>query len=219
MKTYVIQVLKNRAVRAILLENFLSFLLHALQLALSLTDNPVKGTLVSGGSTLVEKIDIDVLGNGELASSNGLEDSGLSTAVLTEETVAATEGQLEGGIGDEDLSVEHKGGRGDLNVARGGQRGQHTGGDTIGETVLVHLSSELVDGTLILGGRGILDDGVTMGIEFDFLGLLGLFLVGTLGHAGSLRGGNHGCGCDGIKERKKIQKSKEERSRKEMRKK
>jgi hypothetical protein len=218
MNTYVIQVFENRAVGAILLENFLGLLLHVLQLDLGLTDNPVKGTLVGGGSTLVEKVNIDVVGNGELAGSNGLEDSGLSTTVLTEETVATTEGQLEGGVGNKDFSVEHKRGRGDLNVARGGKRGQHTGGDTIGETVLIHLSSELVDDTLILGGRGILDDGVSMSIEFDFLGLLGLFLVGTLGHAGSLRGGNHGCGCDGIKEIKKIQKSKEERGRKEMRK-
>jgi hypothetical protein len=120
--TYVIQVFKDRAVRAVFLENFFSLLLHFLELALGLPDNPVKGTLVSGGSTLVEKVDIDVLGNGVFTGSNGLENSGLSTTVLTEETVATTEGQLEGGVGNENLSVEHKGARCDLNVARGRHR-------------------------------------------------------------------------------------------------
>lgn len=74
--------------------------------------------------------------------------------------------------------------------------------------MLIHLGCELINGGLILSGGRILDDGVSVGIELDLGGLLGLLLVGTLGHAGSLRGGNHGCGCDGIKKKGVKKRSK-----------
>jgi hypothetical protein len=122
VRTYVIEILKDGAVRALSLENIFGLLLHGVELTLSLADNPLKGTELSGRGTLVQKVDIDVLGDGELASSDGLEHGGLSATVLTQETVTATVGQFEGGVGDEDLSVEHEGGGGNLNIARGRQR-------------------------------------------------------------------------------------------------
>jgi hypothetical protein len=193
VRTYVIEVLEDGAVRTLGLENIFGLLLHGLELTLSLTDNPLKGTEVTGRSTLIQKVDIDVLRDGELASSDGLEHGGLSTTVLTQETVTTTVGEFEGGVGDEDLSVEHKGGGGNLDIARGGQRRQHTGGDTIRQTVLVHLGCELVDCLLVGGGRSVRDNGLAVGIELRLVlaALLGLLLIGTLGHTGSLRGGNH----------------------------
>lgn len=83
-----------------------------------------------------------MLWNRILAGGNGLEEGTLSATVLTQEAVAAAKVELEGGVGDEDATVEDETGRGDLDIATGGDGGQHTGGDTIGDAVLVHLVCE-----------------------------------------------------------------------------
>ena len=130
-----------------------------------------------------------MLRNGVFAVGNGLENGGLSTSVLTQQTVTATEVQLEGGVGDEDLAVEHKRSGSNLNVARGSEGGKHTGGDTIGQTVLVHLCSELLNLLhLLVGGSGLLAS-----LDILLASLLALLVgrLGALGHTGSLRGGNH----------------------------
>lgn len=64
-----------------------------------------------------------MLGDGEFAGSNGLEHSTLAATVLTEKTVAAAKGQLKGGVGNEDSSVEDQTGAGNLDVLAGGDGG------------------------------------------------------------------------------------------------
>lgn len=52
--------------------------------------------MLRGGSTLVEEVDVKMVGDGELAGGNGTEQGGFTAAVLAEETVAATKGEFEG---------------------------------------------------------------------------------------------------------------------------
>ncbi|KAI6770997.1 hypothetical protein HG531_009852 [Fusarium graminearum] len=117
----------------------LSLVVETLKLQLSLSDNPLKGTQVTGRSTLVKKVDVEMLGDGVLASSDGLEESGLSATVLAEETVSSTVRELESGIGDEDSAVEDQGSTCDLDILAGLGRSEDTGGDTVRDTVLIHL--------------------------------------------------------------------------------
>lgn len=179
--TYIVEVLEEGRVGALVLKNLLGDHLETGQLVLGLGDDPVKGTKVTGRSTLVQKVDVDVLGNGVLAGGDGLEKGGLAATVLTQETVPAAEGKLESGILDQDAAVEDEGDGGDLDVLGGLGGSQDTGGDTIGETVLVHLLGKTLDLVELLGlGSGlILDDGLAESIELDFLD--GLALVGLGG--------------------------------------
>lgn len=75
----------------------------------------------------------------EFALGDSLEKSGLPAAVLTEKTVAASVGDLELGVVEEDFAVEHQTSRGYFYVATGLQTGENTGRDTVTETVLVFL--------------------------------------------------------------------------------
>src|SRR4051794_21161757 len=94
--TYLVNVIEKRALGAILLKNLLCQLLKTSQLILSLTDNPLQGTQLSFGGTLVQQVNVDVLWEGELALVDGLEQSRLSAAVLTQETVSSAVVDLEG---------------------------------------------------------------------------------------------------------------------------
>jgi hypothetical protein len=83
-----------------------------------------------------------MLGDRVFASGDGLEESRLSATVLTEETVSFTVGKLEGGIGDKNSTVEDQRATGHLYVLAGLGRREDTGGDTVRDTVLVHLLGE-----------------------------------------------------------------------------
>lgn len=199
--SYLVNLLKHGALGAILLKDLLGELLQTRKLGLSLADNPVQGTELGGGRTLVQQVDIDVLGEGELALSDGLEESGLSAAVLSEETVAAAVVDLEGGVVEEDPAVEDERGRSDLDVAGGFERGQDTGGDAVRQTVLVLLDCELGDllvqleilgGSVAVDGRGL---GGILGGDLGGGRLLLLASGGTLGVAGGFGCGDHGVLC------------------------
>lgn len=190
--TYIVEVLEEGRVGALVLKNLLGDGLETGKLVLGLGDDPVKGTEFAGGSTLVEKVDVDVLGDRVLAGGDGLEESGLAATVLTQETVPAAEGKLENGILDQDAAVEDERDGGDLDVLGGLGGGQDTGGDTIRETVLIHLLGQALNlvHLLALGGGLILDDGLAESIELDFLdGLALVGLGGLLGEALLLGGG------------------------------
>ena len=190
--TYIVEVLEEGRVGALILKNLLSDGLKTSKLVLGLGDDPVKGTELGRRSTLVEKVDVDVLGDGVLAGGDGLEKGGLAATVLAQETVPAAEGKLESGILDQDTTVEDEGDGGDLDVLGGLGGGQDTGGDTIRQTVLVHLLGKALDlvQLLGLGGRLILDDGLAESIELDFLdGLALVGLGGLLGETLLLGGG------------------------------
>lgn len=183
--TYVVKVHEDHGLRAIILENLFGELVEALHLVLGLLDDPLKGAQVAGRSAFVEKVDVDVLGNRVLARSDGLEEGTLSAAVLAQQTVATAQGQLQGGVLDEDLAVEDQAGAGDLDVLALGEGRENTGGDAVREAVLVHLVGQTLDlGHLVRAGGGLIfNDGVAKGIE------LGLLAINGGGAAGSSRVG------------------------------
>lgn len=190
--THLVQLLQDRAFGAVVLEDLLGPLLHGGQLGLGLANDPIKGANVGLGGTLVEQVDVDVLGEGELAGGDGLQQGGLSAAVLTEQAIATAVVDLDGGVVEEDLAVEDQRGRGDLDIAAGLERGKHTGGDAVGDALLVLLQGELLE--LLLG----LVNGVA-GLGGFLLSLLllerllgGLALSSALGVASSLGSGDHG---------------------------
>jgi hypothetical protein len=94
--------------------------------------------------------------------------------------------------------VEHQGRGGDLDISGGWQAGEHTGGDTVRKTVLVHLLSKSLDLSILLGvwwslvagNRAVLAISLTL-LQARSGRLLGLALSGSLGIAGSLGSGNH----------------------------
>jgi hypothetical protein len=204
-KTYLVDLLEAGALRPVILENGLGQLLQTCQLVLSLADDPLESAQLSLGGTLVEQVDVDVLGEGELALVDGLEQRRLSATVLTQQSVPAAVSDLERRVVEEDAAVEHKRGRGDLDVARGGERGEHTRGDTVRETVLVFLHGELLDllvqlevlVVIAVDRRrlgGVLRVG--LGREFRRGRLLGLIAGGSaLCFAGSFGCGDHVDGC------------------------
>ena len=194
--TYLVNVLKLSRLGAVLLENVLSELLETCQLVLGFADDPLEGAQLSLGGTLVQEVDVDVLRERELASSNGLEKSGLSATVLAQETVAATICDFERGVVEKDLSVEHKRGGSDLDVARSLERGKDTGGNAVGQTVLVLLHGELADffvqleilSGVAVDGRGL---GGILGGSLGCKRLLGLALGSALCLTGGFRCGDH----------------------------
>lgn len=180
--THVVEIDEDDALGALVFEELLSKLVQTLQFVLSLPDDPLKGTKFAGGSTLVQEIDVEMFGDRVLASSDGLENGTLTATVLTEETVSSAVRKFEGGIGNEDTTVEDERGTGDLDVLAGGSRGQDTGGDSIGDTVLVHLLSQALDlvGLVASGGKGIFaDDDIAVNIKLNLLLLL--HILGSLG--------------------------------------
>lgn len=201
--TYLVDVVEERALGAVVLEDRLGELLKAGQLVLSLADNPLQGTQLGLGGALVQQVDVDVVGEGELARINSLEERRLSATVLAQQAVAAAVVDLEGGVVEEDLAVEHQRRRDDLDIARLLERGEHAGCDTVGETMLVLLEGEVLDLLVELeildsvavhrrGGGGIL--GVGLGRELRRGRLLGLRVGvrGALGVTGGFGGGDHG---------------------------
>lgn len=208
---YLVNLFEDGAFGAVLLEDVLGQLLQTSQLVLGLTDDPLEGTQLSLGGALVQQVDVDVVREGELALVDGLEQRRLSAAVLAEQAVAAAVCDFEGGVVEQDAAVEHQRGGGDLDVARGLQRGEHAGGDAVGETVLVLLHGQLLDLLVeleVLGGLLVAVDrrglggilGVCLGSESRGGRLLGLRVafLGALRLAGSFGCGNHdGCGVGG----------------------
>jgi hypothetical protein len=143
--TYLVDLFETRALGAILLENVLGQLLQTGELVLRLADDPLKGAQLGLGGALVQQVDVDVVGEGELALVDGLEQCRLAAAVLTQQSVPAAVGDLECGVVEEDAAVEHERGGCDLDVAGRLQRGKDTCGDTVGQAVLVLLHGELLD--------------------------------------------------------------------------
>lgn len=103
---------------------------------------------------MVEQVDVDVVGEGELALVNGLEQRCLAAAVLAEQAIATAVVDLEGGVVEEHLAVEDERRRRDLDVAGSGQRREDAGGDAVRQTVLVLLHSQLLDLLVELEIRG-----------------------------------------------------------------
>lgn len=166
--TYLVKVKENKTLRALIFKKLLSLSVKTRQLVLSLSDDPLKGTQVTGRGTLVKKVEVEMLGDRVFASGDGLEESGLSATVLTEETVSFTVGKLESGIGDKNSTVEDQRATGHLDVLAGLGRRQDTGGDTVRDTMLVHLLSEtlhLVEFGARSRGGILVDDGVAVSIE------------------------------------------------------
>lgn len=194
--THVVEINEDAALGALVFEELLGKLVQTLQFVLSLPDDPLKGTKVTGGGTLVQEIDIEMFGNRVLASSDGLENGTLTATVLAEETVSSAVRKFEGGIGNEDTTVEDERGTGDLDVLAGGSRGQDTGGDSIGDAVLVHLLSQALDlvGLCASGSKGIFaDDDIAVNIKFNFL-----LLLQILGSLGSLELSLGGLLCEAL---------------------
>ncbi|TKW51055.1 hypothetical protein CTA1_9472 [Colletotrichum tanaceti] len=177
--TYLVQVHQDRALGAIIFEDLLGQLVQTGHLTLSLGNDPLKGTELGGRSTLVQKVDIDVFGDGELARIDGLEKGRLSATVLSQETVAATVRELEGGVVEEDTAVEHQAGTGDLDVLAGLGRSQDTGGDTVRDAVLVHLGGETAHLVHLIGAGGgaIVAVGGLLLVDLASGGLLGESLL------------------------------------------
>lgn len=158
-----------------------------------------------------------MLGDRKLASSDSLEQSRFTATVLTEQTVSSTVGEFKSRVGDEDTAVEDQTGAGNLDGLASLGRGQNTSGDTIRDTVLIHLVGEALHLVHLLArGRraiGILN-GVAIGIELDLVGLLALLALELA--LGSLLsetlllgcGGSHIDGCD----EKKVTKVRKKRT-------
>lgn len=88
--TYIVDVLQDRALRAFLLQNVLGERLQPGELVLGLLDHPFESTKVGLRSTFVQKVDVDMLGEGKLALVDSLEESGFAAAVLAQESITTT---------------------------------------------------------------------------------------------------------------------------------
>lgn len=201
-QAYLVDLLELLALRAILLKDLLSEPLQAVHLVLCLADDPLQSAQLGGRGTLVQQVDVNVLGEREFAAVDGLEQRRLSAAVLTEETIATAVVDLDGGIVEQDTAVEHERGGGDLDIAGGLEGGQDTGGDTVRDTELVRLRGEVlyllvpverqasivvaVDGR---GLGGILGGG--LGRDLGGCCLLVLASSGALSITGGFRCGDH----------------------------
>lgn len=86
-----------------------------------------------------------MLWEGEFTLVDGLEESRFTATVLTEETVAATVVDFEGGVVEQHFTVEDEGCGGNLDISAGGERRKHTGRHSVRDTVLVLLQLELSD--------------------------------------------------------------------------
>jgi len=81
--------------------------------------------------------------------------------------------------------MEDQAGAGNFDVFALGEGCENTGGDAVGEAMLVHLVGQTLDlGHLVCPGRGLIfDDGVAKGID------LGLVAINRGGTAGNIRVG------------------------------
>jgi hypothetical protein len=207
MGAYLVNLLKNGALRPVLLEDILGHLLQTSQLVLGLADDPFERAQLRLGGALVEQVDVDVVGEGELALVNGLEQRRLAAAVLAQQAVAAAVGDFERRVVEQDAAVENERGRRDLDVARRSKRGKHTRRHTVREPVLVLLHGELLDFLVeleVLGGLlivavdrrrlgGILRVGLGRQLGSGRLLGLGVAVSSALCLAGSFGCGDHGC--------------------------
>ena len=107
-------VLGSKVFHDVLLE-----LLEADHLVLELIDDGLKRGSVRGLGLLAKVVEVDVIRDGHLALGEALEEVGLATAVLAEEAISATDGDLDVAILDELAAVHAHGEIVDLDVARG----------------------------------------------------------------------------------------------------
>lgn len=82
---------------------------------------------------------------GKFALVDGLEQGRLSAAVLAEQAVSSAVVDLDGGVVEEDPSVEDERRGDDLDVAGLLERGEHTGCDAVRQAMLVFLHGQLLD--------------------------------------------------------------------------
>lgn len=201
---YIIKVDQDETLRSFVLEQLLGHLVKTIHFSLGLLYDPLKGTKLAWGGTFVEQVDIKMVGDGELAGSDGSEEGRFTAAVLTQKTVAASIGEFEGRVGDEDATVEDQAGGCDLDVLACLGGGEDTSGNAIGDAVLVHLFCQALDLLQVGGGGAFALNGVAIGIEFNLIllatarstsaGLLvDLALGGLLGQSLLLGGGRHFC--------------------------
>jgi hypothetical protein len=143
-------------------------LVESLHFVFGFLHDPFQCAQVARGSTLVEEINIDMFRYWVLALVDSFEESRLATTVLTEETISATVGKFEGGIGDENSAVENQGARSDLDVSTLLEGAENTSSNTIGETMLVHLVCQSLHFVHLLSrcrGLFIVGERVSIAIE------------------------------------------------------
>lgn len=137
--SYLIEIHQQQTLRTFVLQDLLCLLIESLHLVLSLSDDPLQSTEFTWRSTLVKQVNIDVIWDWVLALVNSLEKCWFSATVLSQQTISAAVCKFEGGIGDENATVEGEGGSSDFDISAGLDGAEHTSGDTIGKTMLVHL--------------------------------------------------------------------------------
>src|SRR3569833_267904 len=94
--THVIKVHQDGTLWPLLLQEPLRHLIQTLHLVLRLLDDPLQRSQVARRRTLVQQIDVDVLGDGKLSLGDRLEQRALSAAVLAKQAVPPTVCELEG---------------------------------------------------------------------------------------------------------------------------
>jgi hypothetical protein len=84
-------------------------LVKTIHLILCLLYDPLKSTQFTGWSSLVEKVDIDMIWDGIFALIDSFQESRLSATVLAEQPISATICKFHGGIVEQDSAVKHQG--------------------------------------------------------------------------------------------------------------
>jgi hypothetical protein len=171
--SYLIQIHQDGGLGALVLEQFLGQLVKALHLELGLLDYPLESAQLAGRGTLVEEVNVDVLGDRVLAGGDSLEQRTLATAVLAEQAIATAQSKFESGICDQHPAVEHQAHAGHLHILAGWRRRQHASGDTVRETMLVHLVGQTLDLVHLVGrsGRLIGLDRFSKGVELRLVAI------------------------------------------------
>ena len=130
--------------------DLLDALLEPSDLCFGTGDNEVDSVDVGGLRLAGDEVDIDVVGDLDVALGDGLQEGGLSGAVLAEETVtlAVVEGDL--GALDEEATMEGERELVDLDVAALRVGDEHTSGGPLGGDAELRHRGEVVRG--VVGG-------------------------------------------------------------------
>jgi hypothetical protein len=144
-KTYFVQVFQHWAIWTVLFEDILGQLIESCHFILCLFNNPLQSTKIAWWSSLVQQVNVDVLWDRKLSLVNGFEDSTLSTAILSQETIPSSKVDLNCRIVDQHLSMKHQTRRCDLDISACLLTGQHSSRHSIRDSILVLLQRQLLD--------------------------------------------------------------------------
>lgn len=164
---YLVKIHEQRRLWSIILQNLLSQLIKSFHLVLCLADDPLKGTKLTWWRTFVEQVDIDVVWDRVFALVDSLEESRFAATVLTKETVSATVCEFHDSIGEQDSPVEDERDGCDLDISALLQRAENTGGNAVGETVLVHLLCQALYHILSLRSCGLFIVGQRVAVAIE----------------------------------------------------